>query len=412
MLLGRVHRPAERHVRAVRLGRGREIHDRLSEGELSLGRSEEVIGLFRRERDGQGARIRQSHVLGGNAHHPAGHVQRILAPREHPRQPVERAFDVGSAHGLVQGGDEVEVLFAGFVVGGEGLLEHGLYQLGGKGNGEWGKRRRVLEDRLERVERPPRVPLRMSHQEFQSLFSQLDLSPFPIPLSLGADRPVDHVPYVGVGEGLEHEYPAARQQCPGQLEAGVLRGGADQRDDAVLDPRKERVLLRPVEAVDLVAEQNGAASFVLEALLRLLDDLTHAGHPLGDRGERLEVPLRVVRDQPGEGRLARAGRAPEDARPDVAATDQLAQRLPRPEQVLLAEKILEARRPHAGGERLGGAGEEGGIRHRGKGNGERGMGTRISWPRSASSRSQLRSPSILLWWHEAAGVAAGVDLRK
>src|SRR2546425_5345928 len=34
------------------------------------------------------------------------------------------------------------------------------------------------------------------------------------------------------------------------------------------------------------------------------------------------------------------------------------QRLPRAEQVLLAEELVERRGPHAGGERLGGAGEE------------------------------------------------------
>src|SRR5256714_9274850 len=133
---------------------------------------------------------------------------------------------------------------------------------------------------------------------------------------------------MGVFQRLEHELPAARQQRGRQLEAGVLRGGADQRDDAVLDPGKKRVLLRPVEAVDLVAEQDRAASFVLETLLRLLDDLANAGPPFDDRGERLEVTIGVVRDQAREGRLARAGRAPEDARPHVATPDQLAQRLP------------------------------------------------------------------------------------
>src|SRR2546429_831302 len=168
---------------------------------------------------------------------------------------------------------------------------------------------------------------------------------------------------MGVVEWLEHEHPAARQQRRRQLEAGVLRGGADQRDDAVLDPGEERVLLCPVEAVDLVAEQDRAASFVLETLLRQLDDLAHAGHPLGDRGKRLEVTIGVARDQAGEGRLARAGRAPEDARPHVAAPDQLAQRLPGAEQVLLAEKLLERLRPHPSRQWLGRALEQGRLRH-------------------------------------------------
>src|SRR5207302_5129331 len=101
---------------------------------------------------------------------------------------------------------EVEVLLAGFVVGGQRALEDGLYELGRKRNGEWGKGRRMLEHRLERVERPPRVPLRMSYEQVQGLLGELDLSPFPIPLSHFAHRVFDHGPYVGIGEGLEHEH--------------------------------------------------------------------------------------------------------------------------------------------------------------------------------------------------------------
>src|SRR5207302_2464292 len=131
----------------------RQIHDRLSQGELSLGRAEEVVRLLGRERDGQGARICQSHVFGGDAHHPTGDVQRILTPCEHPGQPVERAFHVGPAHGLVQGGDEVEVLLAGFVVGGEGALEGGDDEFGGEGTRDGGRGRAyVLQDRFQAVE--------------------------------------------------------------------------------------------------------------------------------------------------------------------------------------------------------------------------------------------------------------------
>src|SRR5256884_7919304 len=139
---------------------------------------------------------------------------------------------------------------------------------------------------------------------------------------------------MGVVEGLEYEHPTARQQRRRQLEAGVLRGGPDQRDDAVLDPGEERVLLRPVEAVDLVAEQDRAASFVLETLLRQFDDLAHAGHPLRDRGERLEATIGVARDQARTGRLARAGRGPEEARPHDRPPHQPAPAIPGPRTAL------------------------------------------------------------------------------
>jgi hypothetical protein len=75
------------------------------------------------------------------------------------------------------------------------------------------------------------------------------------------------------------------------------------------------------------------------------------------------VTIRMVCDQPGEGRLARARRAPEDARPHVAPPDQIAQRLPGTEQVFLAQEVFQPSRPHAGRQRLRGAGEQRRIRH-------------------------------------------------
>src|SRR4029077_19701712 len=53
--------------------------------------------------------------------------------------------------------------------------------------------------------------------------------------------------------------------CSGQqrrvdLEVGVLGRRADEGDDSLLDTGKERVLLRLVEAVDLVEEQDRALS--------------------------------------------------------------------------------------------------------------------------------------------------------
>src|SRR3989440_6765117 len=91
-------------------------------------------------------------------------------------------------------------------------------------------------------------------------------------------------------------------------------GRADQRDDAVLDPRQEGVLLRPVEAVDLVAEQDRAPPLVLEPVLGGFDDLAHAGDAFGDGRERLEVAGRVNGGEAGGGGLSRAPGAPPKAR--------------------------------------------------------------------------------------------------
>ena len=158
-----------------------------------------------------------------------------------------------------------------------------------------------------------------------------------------------------VVERLQHKHTAARQQRSRQLEARVLGRRPDQRDDAVLDPRQKCVLLRLVEAVDLVAEQDRPLPLILEPLLRLLDDLADATHALRDRREGLEVPVGIVRDDPGEGGFAGAGRAPEDARPDVATPNQIAEGFARAEEMLLTEKLLQCLRPHPRGEGFGGS---------------------------------------------------------
>ena len=60
-------------------------------------------------------------------------------------------------------------------------------------------------------------------------------------------------------ERLEAEHAHPRQERRVDLEVRVLGRGADQRDRAVLDVGQERVLLRLVEAVDLVDEQDACA---------------------------------------------------------------------------------------------------------------------------------------------------------
>ena len=142
-------------------------------------------------------------------------------------------------------------------------------------------------------------------------------------------------------ERLEHEYAQARQQRRVQLERRVLGRRADERDDAGLDGRQERILLRAIEAVDLVAEEDRAAAFDLAALLGFANDLAHARHAFGHGAERHEVLVGVAREQTRERRLAAARRAPEHHARDRALLDRLAQRFAGAEQLLVPQEIVE-----------------------------------------------------------------------
>ena len=158
---------------------------------------------------------------------------------------------------------------------------------------------------------------------------------------------------VVLGERLQHVDPAARQQGGVHLEGRVLRRRADQRDGALFHVGQEGVLLRLVEAVDLVDEQDRAAAAEHALGLRLGDhraDLLHAGH---DGGERHEARARHVRDELRQRRLARAGRAPEDHRVERAVLEGAPEHLAGADQVLLPHHLVEGARAHPVGERRG-----------------------------------------------------------
>src|SRR5688572_30525963 len=125
--------------------------------------------------------------------------------------------------------------------------------------------------------------------------------------------------------------------------------------------REEGILLRPVEAVDLVTEEDRAPPRP-SALLGFSDDLPHPGYPFGHRAEGDEGAVGVFGDQPRKRRLPDPGRTPEDDAPDVSPPDRVAERLPRPEEVGLPHVLLQPPRPHACGEGFWG-GEEGGCGH-------------------------------------------------
>jgi hypothetical protein len=113
-------------------------------------------------------------------------------------------------------------------------------------------------------------------------------------------------------ERLQHVDARARKQCRIELEGRVLRRRTDEDECAVLDERQESVLLRLVEAVHFIEEQDrrppaGASrgGCLLDSLADVLDARRH-------RRKRDEMRIAGARDEPGQRRLAAAGRSPQD----------------------------------------------------------------------------------------------------
>lgn len=94
---------------------------------------------------------------------------------------------------------------------------------------------------------------------------------------------------------LKLEQRRTAHQCSVDVVERIFRRGADEDDCSLLDGRQQRVLLRPVEAVHLIQEQNRLRIVQIAVVLRLLDDRAH----VFDRGiDRIETDeLSCVRSE-------------------------------------------------------------------------------------------------------------------
>ena len=136
-----------------------------------------------------------------------------------------------------------------------------------------------------------------------------------------------------------------RQQCRDHLERRILRGRADQDDVAVFHVGQKGVLLRLVEPVNLIDEHNRAPAGPATPLgvrhycLDLFDTAQH-------RAEWHEISPRELRNQPRQRRLADAGRSPQNHRCKLIPLHLSAQRFSGPEDMLLADVLVEGLGPH------------------------------------------------------------------
>ena len=149
---------------------------------------------------------------------------------------------------------------------------------------------------------------------------------------------------------VEDENLTARQQRRVELEGRGLGRRTDQNDRAVLDDGQKAILLGPVEAVDLVDEQQRATPGGA-ALARALEDLAKLGHAREDRGQGFEFDIAGLRQQAGDGRLAGARRTPQDHGREPAGRRHAPNGPVGGQQVILSDHFGQAAGPQAIGQR-------------------------------------------------------------
>ena len=90
--------------------------------------------------------------------------------------------------------------------------------------------------------------------------------------------------------------------------------------------RQKRVLLRLVEAVDFIDEQNRRAS-LLQSDFGFVDCLAYVLHAGEHSGNRQKLGIETLRQNPRQGRLAHARRPPQQHRMRLPAFHRHTQRL-------------------------------------------------------------------------------------
>ena len=136
-------------------------------------------------------------------HQPAGDEARVLPRLEHPGEVVQRGVDVGAADRLDEAADDVVVLVAVAVVADRGPVDRLLEQL----QRDVGRPRPAAASSAVSARRasPPASRTRWSIASSSSV----DL---PAEAALVGQRPADDGADVVVGQRLEGEQQAARQQ--------------------------------------------------------------------------------------------------------------------------------------------------------------------------------------------------------
>ena len=329
------------HIGAVALRRRSQIDRGLRQGNASLRHADLVHDLEAGVGQQQGVGIGQADVLGRQDAQAPGDEERVLATGQHAGQPIDRRIRVRAPDTLDEGGNDVVMHLPAFVVDSNILLE-------AVSDGF------VADDDLRLGE------LRVDHdfqdaQEFAPVAAAVaeegvrlfDANLAVLQSLVGLQRPVQQDLQVGDFQGLEDKDLAAGEQGGDDLEGRVLRRRADQHDGAALDGAEQGVLLRLVEAVDLIDEEDRRRRTGEEGIAAgLVDHFAHLFHPGTDGAEGEELAVQGLGDDAGEGGLSDPGRAPEDEGRQGTGLDHAPQDAAFTDQVLLADILLQGSGPH------------------------------------------------------------------
>ncbi len=266
---------------------------------------------MRRHRQRQRLWVSQADILAGQQYQAAGHEEGVFSGFQHARQPVHRGIGIGAAHTLDKGGDDLIVLIAGPVVQQGPLLQRlfdrRLIDVPDALGIGWGGCRRQLQG----VQRHAGIAVGHGDEVFHCVRRRRDVLGAQSPLRVGQGSA--HQPfYRRIVQRFQPEDPTARQQSGVDGEARILGGRADEREEAAFHDGQHGILLRLIEAVNLVHEQDRAPVAGGASRARSISRPPQLGHAGGDGADPDELRLRHPGDHCGQGRLTAPRRPPQN----------------------------------------------------------------------------------------------------
>ena len=338
-----------RLVHGVAFGRRRQVNRCLRQRGVALGHPDEMDRVFCGHGDGQRLRIGVADVFRGEPDETAGDIERIFAGLHHARQPVDGGVRIAVPHRFVQSGNQVVVLLSRLVVEQSPPLNRLLDERGVHQAAAIDERRRG-DGQLEKIQRHAGIAVRVQRYRAKRVGGDLHRSTAQAAFRVVKRARQDRRDLVDREPAKDEDFGPG-QESRVHLERGVFGRRADEDDIAGLDTRQKRVLLRLVEAVDFVDEDDRAAPGRLTEALGVGHDVANLFDAREHRAEGHESRFGRVGNNPGERRLARARRSPEDDGLQQIALDRFAQRLAGRQQLFLTHEFVERAGAHALGER-------------------------------------------------------------
>jgi hypothetical protein len=152
-------------------------------------------------------------------------------------------------------------------------------------------------------------------------------------------------------ERLKSKNLRSRHECAVNIKEWIVSGRADEAESPCLDVWQENVLLRLVEMMDLINEQDRLSPGRAQTICGCSDNPAHFGDIAFYAADPDELCVRHFRNDPSQCGLAAAGRPGENHRGQTIGFNGTAQQFARRQDVLLADELVERARTHARGKR-------------------------------------------------------------